>query len=187
MECARSDEEGREEEGGEIPHSLEIENGTENIRQPAELQGKDIMNEEVDKEKPGEEEGVEPPMANLAGLPKVIYQEVVEVMQDVGQVTKKKRGEPQKDRPPVGGEQREAISPGPSKGSVTDGGVGECVDPEGNGVTMGRWAGGPGLPIGDQDKQLFCNSGGGENPMGEPGGQQDGSHATSRTHHAQST
>ncbi len=31
------------------------------------------------------------------------------------------------------------------------------------------------------------SSGGGETPMGEQGGQQDGSDATSRTHHARST
>jgi hypothetical protein len=51
--------------------------------------------------------------------------------------------------------------------------MGVCVDPEGNGVTMGRGAeGGPGPPSGEQDKQLICNSGGGETPMGEPRGQQ---------------
>ncbi len=46
--------------------------------------------------------------------------------------------------------------------------------------------GGPGPPSEEQDKQLICNSGGDKTPMGEPGGQQDGSNATSRTHHAQS-
>ncbi len=64
----------------------------------------------------------------------------------------------------------------------------ECVDPEGNGVSLGRGAkGGPGPPSEEQDKQLICNSGGDKTPMGEPGGQQNGSDATSRTHHAQST
>jgi hypothetical protein len=64
--------------------------------------------------------------------------------------------------------------------------MGQCVDPEGNGVTMGRGAEeGPGPPSGEQGKQLICNSGGGEMSMGEPGGQQDGSDATSRTNHAQ--
>jgi hypothetical protein len=63
----------------------------------------------------------------------------------------------------------------------------ECVNPEGNGVTMGRGAeGAPGPPGGEQHKQLICNSGRGETSMGEPGGQQDGSDAISRTHHAQS-
>ncbi len=58
------------------------------------------------------------------------------------------------------------------------------MDPEGNGVTMKRGArGGPGPPSGEQDKQLICNSGGDETPMGEPGGQKDGSDATSRSHH----
>jgi hypothetical protein len=62
------------------------------------------------------------------------------------------------------------------------------VDPEGNGVTMGRGAeGGPGPPSGEQDKQLICSIGGGETPMGEPEGQHVGSDGTSRTHHAQST
>jgi hypothetical protein len=50
------------------------------------------------------------------------------------------------------------------------------VDPERNGATMGRGAaGGPGPPSGEQDKQLICNSGGDKTPMGEPGGQPDGS------------
>ncbi len=46
--------------------------------------------------------------------------------------------------------------------------------------------GGPGPPSEGQDKQLICNSGGDETSMGEPGGQQDGPDATSRTYHAQS-
>jgi hypothetical protein len=61
------------------------------------------------------------------------------------------------------------------------------VDPEGNGVTMGRGAeGGPSQPSGEQDKQLVCNSGRGETSIGEPRGRSDGPDATSRTHHAQS-
>ncbi len=61
------------------------------------------------------------------------------------------------------------------------------MDPEGNGVTMGRGAeGGPSPPGGEQDKQLICNNGRGETPMGEPGGEQGRSDAKSRTHHAQS-
>ncbi len=59
------------------------------------------------------------------------------------------------------------------------------MDPEGNGVTMGRGVeGGPGPPSAEQDQQLICNSGRGETPMGELGGQQDRSDATSRTYHA---
>jgi hypothetical protein len=47
--------------------------------------------------------------------------------------------------------------------SVADGGMGECVDPEGNGVTMERGAeGGAGPPSGEQDKQLICSGGGGK-------------------------
>jgi hypothetical protein len=61
------------------------------------------------------------------------------------------------------------------------------MDPEGNVVTMSREAeGGPGPPSGEQDKQLVCNSGEDKTSMEEPGGQPDGLHATSRTHHAQS-
>ncbi len=71
---------------------------------------------------------------------------------------------------------------------VADRGVGEYVDPEGNGVSSGRGAmGGPGPPSEEQDKQLVCNSGEDETPMWEPEGEQEGSDATSRTHHAQST
>ncbi len=74
-----------------------------------------------------------------------------------------------------------------AKPTVADRGMGKCVDSEGNGVSMGKGAeGGPSPPSREQDKQLICNSGGDETPMGEPGGQQDGSDATSRTHHAQS-
>ncbi len=70
--------------------------------------------------------------------------------------------------------------------TVAGTGMGKCVGPEEYGVTMGRGAeGGPGPTGGGQDKQLICNSGRGETPVGEPGGQQDGSDATSRTHHAQ--
>jgi hypothetical protein len=66
--------------------------------------------------------------------------------------------------------------------------VGECMDPGGNGVSLGKGSmGGPGPPSEGQDKQLVCNSGGDDSPMGEPGGQQRGSDVTSRTHHAQST
>jgi hypothetical protein len=43
--------------------------------------------------------------------------------------------------------------------------------------------GGPGPPSKEQDKQLICNSGGDETPMGEPGGQQDGFDMASRTHY----
>ncbi len=66
------------------------------------------------------------------------------------------------------------VLPIQSTSLVADGEVGGCVDPEGNGFTMGRGAeGGPGPPSGGQDKQLICYSGGGETPMGEQGGQQD--------------
>jgi hypothetical protein len=63
---------------------------------------------------------------------------------------------------------------------VADRRVSECVDPEGNGVSSGKGArgGGPGPPSEKQDKKLVCNSGGDETPMGEPGGQQDGSDET---------
>jgi hypothetical protein len=60
----------------------------------------------------------------------------------VGQAVKKKRGQPRKDIVRKEGGGQEAIFPGPSKGSVIDGGVGECVDPEGNGVKPGEGDGG---------------------------------------------
>jgi hypothetical protein len=61
------------------------------------------------------------------------------------------------------------------------------VDPEGNGVTMGKGAeGGPGSPSEEQDKQLICNSRGDKMSIGDPGGQPEGLDATSRIHHAQS-
>jgi hypothetical protein len=45
------------------------------------------------------------------------------------------------------------------------------VDPEGNGVTLGKGVeGGPGPPSGGQDKQLICDSGGGKTSMGESEG-----------------
>jgi hypothetical protein len=101
---------------------------------------------------------------------------------------KKKRGRHQKDESSKTRGLGEAISPGPSsKGSVTDMGKKECVDPEGNGVTMSEGAeGGPGPPSGEQDKQLICNSRGDKTSMGEPGGRQNELDATSRTHHGQS-
>jgi hypothetical protein len=69
-------------------------------------------------------------------------------------------------------------------GIVTDRGNKECVDPEGNGVTMSEGAErGPGPLSREQDKQLICISGGDKTSMG----QSDGLDATSRTHHAQST
>ncbi len=64
---------------------------------------------------------------------------------------------------------------------VADREMRECVDPEGNGVTMG----GAGPPSGEPD-QLICNSGGDKTFMGEQGGQPDGLDATSRNHYAQS-
>ncbi len=48
-----------------------------------------------------------------------------------------------------------------AKHIVADEGVGECMDPEGNGVNPGEGiGGGPSPPSGEQDKQLFSNSGG---------------------------
>jgi hypothetical protein len=71
--------------------------------------------------------------------------------------------------------------------TVTDRGKKECLDPEGNGVTMcERVEGGPGPPIGERDEQLTCNSRVDKTSMGEQGGRPGGLDATSRTHHAQS-
>jgi hypothetical protein len=69
---------------------------------------------------------------------------------------------------------------------VTDRGKKECVDPEGNWVTMSEGAeGGPGPPGGEQDKQSVCSNGSGKMSMGEPEGQPDGLEATSRLHHTE--
>jgi hypothetical protein len=71
--------------------------------------------------------------------------------------------------------------------SVTDRGNEECVDPEGNGVTMSEGAeGGPGPLSGEQDKQSVCSSEGDKTSMGELKGQLDGLDVTSRPHHVQS-
>jgi hypothetical protein len=71
--------------------------------------------------------------------------------------------------------------------NVTDKGKKECVNPEGNGVTMNEGAkGGPGPPSGEEDKQSVHSSRSGKTSMGEPEEQQDGLGATSRPHHAQS-
>ncbi len=71
--------------------------------------------------------------------------------------------------------------------TVTDRGKRECVDPEGNGVTMIEGVErGPGPLSGEQDKQSVCSSGGDKMPMWKPEGQPDGLDVTSRPHHAQS-
>jgi hypothetical protein len=71
---------------------------------------------------------------------------------------------------------------------VADEGVGECKDPEGNGVNPGEGdGGGGGPPSEEQDKQLISNSGGDNTPMGQPGRQEDESGVTTKTHHTQST
>jgi hypothetical protein len=67
---------------------------------------------------------------------------------------------------------------------VTDRGKKECVDPEGNGVTMSEGAvGGPVPPSGERDNQLICP----KTSIGEPGGPPNRLDVASRTHHAQST
>ncbi len=102
-------------------------------------------------------------------------------IKEVGQAVKKKRGQPRKDIVRKEGGRQEAIFPGPSKGSVRDGGVGECVDPERNGVNPGEGdGGGAGPPSEEQDKQLISSSGGVETPMGQPEKQEDESGATAR-------
>ncbi len=71
---------------------------------------------------------------------------------------------------------------------VADERVGECMDPERNGVNPGEGdGGGAGPPSEEQDKQLMSNSGGDKTPKGQPGRQEDESDVTTKTHHAQST
>jgi hypothetical protein len=63
--------------------------------------------------------------------------------------------------------------------TITDRGKRECMDPEGNGVTMSEGAEeGPGLPGGEQEKQSVCSSGGDKTSMGKPEGQPDRLDAT---------
>jgi hypothetical protein len=79
---------------------------------------------------------------------------------------------------------RQPISPGPYKGSVANEEAGRCLDPEGNGVNPG--GGGPGPPVGKQDKQLISSRGGGNTPMEQPGRLEEESGVMKRTHRAQS-
>jgi hypothetical protein len=56
------------------------------------------------------------------------------------------------------------------------------MDPEGNGVNPGEGnKGGPGPPIGEQDKQLISSRGGDNTLMGQPGRLEDESGMTIRT------
>jgi hypothetical protein len=121
----------------EQPADLQNEDAEE-VEQPADLQNEDAKDGEADKKERGDKEEMRLYTAPLSGLPRITYREVEEVMQNVGHVAKKKRGRPRKNGSHKGGGQQEAISPGPSTGSVADGGVGECMDPEGNGVSSGR-------------------------------------------------
>ncbi len=74
-----------------------------------------------------------PPHGNL----KVVYQYAGEDIRDVSQVVKKGRGCPRKNEARAKEGHQETISPGPGKGSVSDGDAGRCLDPEGNGVNPG--------------------------------------------------
>jgi hypothetical protein len=93
----------------------------------------------------GEEEGVPP--AKPSKVPNISYQDGAETMMDVGQAARKGRGRPRKEDPARVRGLKEAISPGPCKGSVTDKETRVCADPGGNGATMNeRGEGGPGPP-----------------------------------------
>jgi hypothetical protein len=71
--------------------------------------------------------------------------------------------------------------------TVMDKGEKECVDPEGNGVTMNEGTeGGPGPPSRECDKQSAHSSGSGKTSVGELEEQEDGLGATSRPLYAQS-
>jgi hypothetical protein len=80
------------------------------------------------------EEGVPP--AEPSKVPNIPYQDGAETMMDVGQAARKGRGRPRKDEPAGSKGLKEAISSGPSKGSVTDKEMRVCMDPEGNGANM---------------------------------------------------
>ncbi len=68
---------------------------------------------------------------------------------------------------------------------VSDREVGWCLEPERNGVYLGRGnVGGPGPPSGEQDKQLTASRGGDNSPT-EQEEDRKKSDVTKRTHRAQ--
>jgi hypothetical protein len=71
---------------------------------------------------------------------------------------------------------------------VSDGEAGRFLDPAGNGVNPGGGnEGGPGLPGGEQDKQLITSRGGGNILMEQQGRREEESGMTKRARRAQST
>jgi hypothetical protein len=75
----------------------------------------------------------------------------------------------------------------PTIASVSNRELGRCLEPEGNGVNLGRGNGvGPGPPSREQDKQLITSRGGDNSLMEQQGGQKEVSGVTKRTHRAQS-
>jgi hypothetical protein len=70
---------------------------------------------------------------------------------------------------------------------VSDGEVGRCLEPAGNGVNPGGGnGGGPCPPSGEQDKQLITRRGGGNSPMEQRGRREEESGVSKRTHRPQS-
>jgi hypothetical protein len=101
---------------------------------------------------------------------------------------KRGRGRPRKGEMHTQEDHQKAISPGPGKGSVSDREAARCLEPEGNGVNPDRGnGGGPGLPSGEQDKQLFTSREGDNSLMEQREWREEESGMTKRTHHAQST
>jgi hypothetical protein len=84
--------------------------------------------------------------ASCEGL-RVTLQDAAEEIRDVNGALKRGRGRPRKMDVHAGEDRQEAISPGPGRGSVSDRGVGCCLEPKGNGTNLGEGnEGGPGPP-----------------------------------------
>jgi hypothetical protein len=73
-----------------------------------------------------------------------------EEIKDIGATARQKRGRPRKSP--------ETRPLDPRKGSVLDPGKGVCADPRGGDATLG--VGGPGPPMGDNERQLNLDRGG---------------------------
>ncbi len=121
-------EEEWEEEGQRGPCPPEAEDETGGVQKPKELHEDSDKNEKVNRKEEPELPATSPP-----SIPRITYQEAEEDVKDVGQAVRKKRGQPRKNGTQAEERQQKAICPGPSKGSVLDRGVRECMDPEGNG------------------------------------------------------
>jgi hypothetical protein len=101
---------------------------------------------------------------------KIVLQGTIEEISDVDQALKRGRGSPQKKEEHMERDCRRSISPGPGKGSVPNMGVGHCLGPEGNGVSLGeKDERGPGPPEHRGDEQSTLSKEGGNMEKEEEG------------------